>query len=135
METTLRNAASEAALWGGRSPHRSAKIPVRVRALLPISLSMRRLLQALYSLSWPMAVQGTHSGIDVFTPLFSRKDALSATNCPRCNHEGLLQIEQEEYASAPTRERHAPKHIICPSLYVRCPICRVVAEWPDCRGS
>lgn len=66
--------------------------------------------------------------VEVFNPTAS----LAATSCPRCGHPGLLQIDHEEYHLTPRGDRHIPEAIIDPSLYVRCPECRVVSEWPGC---
>jgi phage FluMu protein Com len=70
----------------------------------------------------------------MFTGDFNPAATLAATSCPRCAHVGLLQVSHEEYASTPKHDLHEPKDIIDPSLYVRCPVCRVVAEWPDCEN-
>lgn len=69
----------------------------------------------------------------VIADCFNLRAPIAATSCPRCGHEGLLQIEHEEYLLTPRSDRHEPKDIIDPSLYVRCPKCRVVSEWPGCQ--
>ena len=71
----------------------------------------------------------------MFATDFNPTATLAGTSCPRCAHVGLLQVSREAYASAPKRDRHEPQDIIDPSLYVSCPVCRVVAEWPGCEGS
>lgn len=69
----------------------------------------------------------------MFTNEFNPTAALAATSCPRCGHVGLLQIAHGEYLLVAREDRHEAKTIICPSLYGRCPVCRVVAEWPACQ--
>ncbi|MEZ5646984.1 MAG: hypothetical protein R3E99_17850 [Burkholderiaceae bacterium] len=66
--------------------------------------------------------------IDSFNPTAS----LAATPCPRCAHQGLLKADWEEYREAPSHDRHEPKATIDPSLYGKCPACRMVVEWPGC---
>lgn len=68
----------------------------------------------------------------MFVDEFDWRAALSAASCPRCTHVGLARIDNDTYHTAPPRDRYEPLAIICPSLFVRCPECRVVAEWPDC---
>lgn len=69
----------------------------------------------------------------MFVEGFNPVAVLAATACPWCGREGLLQIDHEEYLLTPRGDRHAPKAVVCPTIYARCPECRVVAEWPDCQ--
>ncbi len=69
----------------------------------------------------------------MFTDTFDPTATLAATPCPRCGHEGLLQIDHEEYHRTPRGDRHIPEAMIDPSLYIRCPECRMVSEWPGGR--
>lgn len=67
----------------------------------------------------------------MFVDSFDPAASLAVENCPRCHSVGLTHIDSETYAVAPAADRHAPKFIICPSLYARCTACGLVGEWPD----
>lgn len=67
----------------------------------------------------------------MFIDSFNLTATLAATSCPRCAHEGFVQIDGDAYRAHRKRDRQEPKAIIWPSLYCRCPACGLVAEWPD----
>lgn len=59
-------------------------------------------------------------------------ESLVSTSCPRCGHQGLVEVDWEAYRDAPSHDRHVPKATIDPSIYGQCPACRMVVEWPGC---
>lgn len=68
----------------------------------------------------------------MFIDSFNPTATLAATSCPRCAHEGLVEVDWDAYLMAPKRDRHEPKASIDPCIYGKCPSCRMVVEWPGC---
>jgi hypothetical protein len=69
----------------------------------------------------------------VFVDRFNVASAVAATPCPRCNASGLVEIDGRTYRNASKADKQQARFIIDPSVFVQCPACRLVAEWPACK--
>jgi hypothetical protein len=68
----------------------------------------------------------------MLTDSFDPTATLAATSCPRCAHQGFVEVDWETHREAPSHDHHIPKATIDPSINGQCPVCRMVVEWPGC---